>query len=241
MEHLSTQPTRKARDIPSFVRNGTPRVGLTKADAAYAEIRNSILTCQLKPGSVIDQEMVAEWLSSSTTPVREALRRLDAEQLVVMRAHSEVRVAPTSIEEFREFHLVRFGLEPVAAEVATKMASDEQIESLRHLVFPEPGKPAQLEETDLSRAFHQEIYAASGNYTVTRILDGIWDRAHRYRVLLAGVGLQSSCDSPEHQAIFAALEARDRKTIGKLVKSDIESSYRKLLPELEKVLAEVEG
>jgi DNA-binding GntR family transcriptional regulator len=235
------QSNRKAKDVPSFVRNSTPRVGLTKADAAYAEIRNSILTCQLKPGSVIDQEMVAEWLRSSTTPVREALRRLDAEQLVVMRAHSEVRVAPTSIEEFREFHLVRVGLEPVAAEVATKMASDEQIEELRQFVFPDAEDPLPIAEAELSRTFHQGVYSASGNATVTRILDGIWDRSSRYRVILADAGQKSICATPEHQAIFNALEARDRKTIGKLVKADIESSYRKLLPELEKIVAEVEG
>jgi DNA-binding GntR family transcriptional regulator len=235
---MSTRSARKSRDLPNFIRNnGTPRGGLTKADAAYAEIRESILSCKLTPGSVIDQEMVADWLGSSTTPVREALRRLEAEQLVVMRAHSEARVAPASVQEFREFHLVRIGLEPVAAEVATKMASDELIESLRPLVTPS-GKKSDAEATDLgrSRTFHQELYAASGNYTVTKILDSIWDRAGRYRVLLAGVGSVSSCESPEHQAIFAALEARDRKSIGRLVRADLESSYRRLLPSLEAAL-----
>jgi DNA-binding GntR family transcriptional regulator len=238
---MSTRSARRTRDLPNFIRNnGTPRVGLTKADAAYAEIRESILSCKLKPGSVIDQEMVADWLGSSTTPVREALRRLEAEQLVVMRAHSEARVAPASIQEFREFHLVRIGLEPVAAEVATKMASDELIESLRPLVTPN-GEKADPADLDRSRTFHQELYAASGNSTVTQILDSIWDRAGRYRVLLAGVGSVSQCESPEHQAIFAALESRDRKTIGKLVRADLESSYRRLLPALEVALEEVEG
>lgn len=240
---MNTRSDRKKRDLPNFIRNnGSPRGGLTKADAAYAEIRESILSCRLTPGSVIDQEMVADWLGSSTTPVREALRRLEAEQLVVMRAHSEARVAPASIEEFREFQLVRIGLEPVAAEVATKMASDELIDSLRPLVTPD-GKESdpRVPDLDRSRAFHQALYAASGNYTATRILDSIWDRAGRYRVLLAEVGSVSSCESPEHQAIFAALEARDRKTIGKLVRADLESSYRRLLPSLETALDEIKS
>lgn len=226
------------RNVPTFIRDATPRVGLTKADAAYAEIRARILSVDLAPGSVIDQEAIASWLGSSTTPVREALRRLEAEQLVVLRAHSEVRVAPASVEEFREFHLVRIGLEPVAAEVATKMVSDEVIESLRTMVAPGSGKSQPTDPgLDGSRMFHRTIYAASGNRTVTQILDSIWDRVGRYRVLLAGVGSVSSCDSPEHQAIFAALEARDRKTIGKLVRADVDATYRQLLPALEEALA----
>lgn len=237
---MSLRSERKVRDLPAFVPNGAPRMGLTKADAAYAEIRASILSCTLAPGSVIDQEMVAAWLGSSITPVREALRRLEAENLVLMRAHSEARVAPASAEEFREFHLVRMGLEPIAAEVATQVVSDEVIESLRPLVMP-AGKKKDQASVDLgrSRTFHQTIYAASGNQTLTQILDGIWDRVGRYRVLLAGVGSVSSCESPEHQAIFAALEARDRKTIGKLIQADLESSYQRLLPSLESALADV--
>jgi len=231
----------KIRDLPAFIPDGAPRMGLTKADAAYAEIRASILSCDLAPGSVIDQEMVAAWLSSSTTPVREALRRLEAEQLVVMRAHSEARVAPTSVEEFREFHLVRLGLEPLAAEIATTIVSDEVIESLRPLVTPSAKKRKQAAvDLDRSRTFHQTIYAASGNHTLTQILDSIWDRVGRYRVLLAGVGSVSSWESEEHQAIFAAFEARDQTTIGKLIRADLEASYQQLLPALEAALGEVE-
>lgn len=235
---MSLRSERKGRDLPAFAPNGAPRMGLTKADAAYAEIRASILSCNLMPGSVIDQEMVAAWLGSSITPVREAMRRLEAEDLVLMRAHSEARVAPVSAEEFREFHLVRMGLEPIAAEVATQTVSDDVIESLRSLVMPSGKKKEQSGiDLDRSRTFHQTIYAASGNRTLTHILDGIWDRVGRYRVLLAGVGSVSSCESPEHQAIFAALERRDRKSIGQLIQADLESSYQRLLPSLESALA----
>lgn len=232
----------KVRDVPAFIRDGAPRMGLTKADAAYAEIRAGILSCNLPPGSVIDQEMVSAWLGSSTTPVREALRRLEAEQLVVMRAHSEPRVAPASIEEFHEFHLVRIGLEPIAAEIATTIVSDEVIEFLRPFVTPGAKKGEHAAgEYEPSRTFHQTIYAASGNHTLTQILDGIMDRSGRYRALLAGVGSVSPCESPEHQAIFNALEARDRKSIGKLIRKDLESAHQRLLPELEQALAEVES
>src|SRR4051812_13173113 len=98
MRSTGVASAKDGRVFPSFVQGAAPHVSLTKADAAYAEIRGRILSCELAPGAVIDQEMFAAWLGSSTTPVREALRRLEAEHLIVLRAHSEVRVAPASVE-----------------------------------------------------------------------------------------------------------------------------------------------
>lgn len=219
--------------VPSFLQSTARRVGLTKADAAYAEIRERILACDLAPGAVVDQEAFANWLGSSTTPIREALRRLEAEQLVVLRAHSEVRVAPASIEEFREFHTIRMGLEPLAAEEATESASEELIANLRSLMAAPDAKGDEA-EVDLrsSRMFHRVIYTASGNRTLTQILDNIWDRVGRYRVMLSRVGRVASCDSPEHQAIVAAMEARDAKRVGDLIREDLEITFQHILPSL---------
>ncbi|MGO4690370.1 GntR family transcriptional regulator [Glaciibacter sp. 2TAF33] len=237
MTSLASSTAKNGHELPKFAQGSAPRVSLTKSDAAYAEIRARILSCDLAPGAVIDQEMFAAWLGSSTTPVREALRRLEAEQLVVLRAHSEVRVAPASAHEFREFHAIRMGLEPLAAEAAAKTASDDVIETLRAFVTQGAVKK-HASEIDLqsSRMFHRTIYTAAGNHTMTQILDSIWDRVGRYRVMLAEVGSVSACDSPEHQAIVKAIEARDGKAVRKLIRTDLETSYKRLLPALETIL-----
>jgi len=228
--------TKEGNDIPHFLQGAAPRVSLTKADAAYAEIRSRILSCDLAPGEVIDQEMFAAWLGSSTTPIREALRRLEAEQLIVLRAHSEVRVAPASVDEFRELHAIRMGLEPLAAEVAASSATSGLVETLRGLVESAGVKQAGESELRGSRDFHRAIYAAAGNRTLTQILDSIWDRVGRYRVMLAGVGSVSACDSPEHRAMVKAIEARDAAETGRLMRQDLEESYERLLPKLESAL-----
>src|SRR5690606_5929333 len=89
-------------------------------------------------------------------------------------------------------------------------------------------------EVDLrsSRMFHRVIYTASGNRTLTQILDNIWDRVGRYRVMLSRVGRVASCDSPEHQAIVAAMEARDAKRVGDLIREDLEITFQHILPSL---------
>jgi DNA-binding GntR family transcriptional regulator len=216
--------------VPGFLARPTARKSLTKADAAYEEIRARILSCDLPPDSVIDYDLLAGWLGSSPTPVREALRRLEAEQLVSVRAHSHVRVAPVSIEEFREFHAIRLGLEPLAAEQAASSASDAEIAALRQLQEEAGAGAAGGAGLGRSRAFHRAIYSAAGNQTLTQVLDNIWDRVGRYRVIFAKVGAASRCNSPEHAQIIEALEARDGKLAGERLRSDLEVTFNEILP-----------
>jgi DNA-binding GntR family transcriptional regulator len=227
MEFLRTGTSE--HPTPSFLSEPLHRVSATKADVAYAEIRSRILSCDLPPGSVIDQDMLAEWLGSSITPVREALRRLGAEQLVLLNAHREVRVAPVSMDEFREFHIVRLGLEPLAAEQAASRATEEDIAMLRGILAgSEPASDAAPVDLDRSRMFHRAIYAASRNRTVTQILDNTWDCIARYRVLFARVGKASSCNSPEHREIVAAIAAGKSKEAGDLIRADLAASFEQL-------------
>ncbi len=212
------------------MRRDAPHKSLTKADAAYSEIRARILACDLAPGSVVDQELIAEWLDSSTTPVREALRRLDAEGLVSLRAHTDVRVAPVSIEEFREFHTIRLGLEPIAAEQTAMVASEAQIESIRQAREASASQPDSVElELDRSRLFHRAIYSAAGNRTMTEILDSIWDRAGRYRVIFARAGSIPTCQSPEHLQIVEAISERDSQLVGELMRSDLDATFQQIM------------
>lgn len=211
------------------MRHDASRQSLTKAAAAYAEIRARILSCDLTPGSVIDQDLIADWLGSSTTPVREALRRLDAEGLVSLRAHSDVRVAPVSIEEFREFHAIRLGLEPIAAEQTAMLASQAQIDEIRAAQEASASEPSVELELDRSRSFHRAIYLASGNQTMTGILDSIWDRVGRYRVIFARAGSIPACQSPEHLQIVEAISRRDHQLVGDLMRSDLNATFQRIM------------
>lgn len=225
----SLKTTASMHAAPSFLSEPLHRVSATKADVAYAEIRSRILSCDLPPGSVIDQDLLADWLGSSITPIREALRRLGAEQLVLLNAHKEVRVAPVSMDEFREFHVVRLGLEPLAAAQAAERSTPDDIKLFRAIMKgTEPKSEAALSELDRSRQFHRAIYAASRNQTVTQILDSTWDRIARYRVLLARVGKKASCNSPEHREIVAAISAHDAEAAAALVRADLDASFEQI-------------
>ena len=70
------------------------RPALTKADYAYAEVRERIMSGVLPQGATVSQEALAAELEVSTTPLREAMRRLSSEGLVVLDAHRDARVTP---------------------------------------------------------------------------------------------------------------------------------------------------
>lgn len=84
----------------------------TKSDVAYRELRHEILSGRLEPGQVLAQTALAGTLGISTAPLREALRRLEAEGLVQLDAHRDARVSPLTSQEARDLLEVRGALEP---------------------------------------------------------------------------------------------------------------------------------
>ncbi|MFD7660657.1 GntR family transcriptional regulator [Actinosynnema sp. NPDC059797] len=89
----------------------------TKAEFAYHEVRQRVLTGAPAPGAVINQGAPAEEIGISTTPLREALKRLKAEGLVELGAHRDARVAEQRAEEARDLLEVRRALDPLAGSV----------------------------------------------------------------------------------------------------------------------------
>lgn len=116
----------------------------TKTEHAYHSLRRKILDGELAPGDPLDQEALAAGLSLLTTPVREALRRLESERLIVSRAHWSTEVAPISPESLEQTYAIRIVLDAMAVGLATAHASDEQIrymKALRQAAAAE-GRPA---------------------------------------------------------------------------------------------------
>lgn len=199
----------------------------TKSDAAYAEIRARVLRGDLAPGSSIDQEKVAVALGISTTPLREALRRLEAEGWLDASAHREIRVSPLSVTELNELYQTRFELDPLAAALACDHVTDDQITELRQLA-KEPQRATALEQLDTNRLLHRRIYAAGGNTVLTQILDQLWDRCDRYRYLLIRDDETVNVDaSVEHLEIIDALAARSKRRIRTLMRRHLEGSLVK--------------
>lgn len=198
----------------------TPRF-LSKSEYAHEVLKQRILSEELAPGAVIAQERLAAEMGVSTTPLREALKRLAAEGLVELGSYRDARVTLLSAGEARSLFEVRLNLDPLAAMLAAQRRSDTDMIAIRaslERLHPLSGS-ASWEELTAHRAFHRAIYRASANAPLIEILEGLWDKADRYRQVALKQHPATAKDQKrvhsEHQALAAAViegradEARD--------------------------------
>jgi DNA-binding GntR family transcriptional regulator len=192
----------------------------TKAEAVYAEVRRRILSGILEPGARLNQDALAPELGVSVTPVREAVRRLEAEGLVEFEAHKTVIVAQLSRAELRALYDVRLRLDPHAAALATTAASEDvllEIERMAHA----PIRGDAIEQLAFNRSFHRVIYAECGNAILIDILDRLWERTDRYRIVLLRRDIDALAAGREHIEIAEAMRAREPRRVARLIKAHI--------------------
>lgn len=201
----------------------------TKSELAYARVRELILTGELAPGAVLNQATVARQIGVSTTPLREALRRLAQQGLVELGAHRDARVAPLDATEARDLVELRQHLDPLAAGLAAqrRTAADlaEMAESLTRLEsLPRDPSPAQLAG---HRRFHAAVYRASHNALLVGTLEGLWDKTDRYRrhALRAGRSDEEVAQrAEEHRLLVEAVQDRDADAATDLMRRHVETS-----------------
>ncbi|KGN31852.1 GntR family transcriptional regulator [Knoellia sinensis KCTC 19936] len=211
----------------------------TKSEYAYSEIKRRILADELAAGTVVNQEVLSAELSMSTTPVREALKRLSTEGLVRLDSYRNAQVTDLTESEARSLFEVRMSLDPLAVELAAQRRSDADIARIsRTLQTLEPlTASVGVEAFAAHRDFHRTLYTASANAPLVEILEGLWDKADRYRQL----GLRESAGSMdvervrrEHEALASAVIAGETERAAQVMREHIAHSLgRRALTALE--------
>jgi DNA-binding GntR family transcriptional regulator len=185
----------------------------TKSEFAYSWLRDKIVSHEFAPGETLNQVLIAAELGISTTPLREALRRLKSEGLVELDAHRDARATALSPEEARDLVEIRLAVDPLAAALAAERRSKEDIAEMR-ASFRIDALPDHPTAADLGahRRFHRAIYRASHNEILISTLDGLWDKADRYRL----VGIREAIEprdrsdtADEHRQLLDAVIAGD--------------------------------
>ena len=198
---------------------------VTKGEAAYTQLRRLILLGELKPGATIQQEGLAAELGLSTTPLREALRRLEGEGLVSLDKNRRVGITPLSKAEMHDLYAVRSILDPTAAELAaTALDGDAVAEVTRLAKRPIPRDIDQARALQDNREFHRAIYARCGNRVLVDILDSLWDRADRYRIHLMYDARDLRNSRREHIDIAAAIAAGQPGQVAVLMRQHVARS-----------------
>ena len=192
---------------------------------AYTLILEAIEAGTYKPGDRLVESELAERLGVSRTPVREALQRLETQAMLTRDGRSLI-VASLDHNQLAELYAVRTELEGLAARLAARHATDEEIRVLRGMV--EDDRALQTDPRALSRAnkrFHHQIHLASHNRFLVQQLDLV----HRSMALMATTSLaaegRSEVALAEHDRIVSAIEAHDGEAAYQALRTHISRAF----------------
>lgn len=154
-------------------------------DVVFQNLRRAILKGELEPGERLMEIHLAKRLGVSRTPIREAIRKLELEGLVVMIPRRGAVVASITEKDMRDVLEVRRTLEMMAVEVACDRISSSELERLKEAAGEfeksrDSGDIVQVAQADM--AFHEIIYSATGNLRLVNILSNLREQMYRYRM-----------------------------------------------------------
>ncbi len=184
----------------------------TVATHVADQIRTMILDHRFKPNEPLLQDKIAQDLGTSRIPVREALRLLENEGLVVIRSHSSARVSRMDFAECVEIYKIRERLEPLALQESIANLSNSQIEHVaslaESLAAPESTGAVWLER---DRLFHLGTYAGITSPRLLKLITNYWNSTQHYRraVVSTFSDLDHQIAFCEHTLLVDAIETRN--------------------------------
>ncbi len=192
---------------------------------AYTLILEAIDMGVYKPGDRLVESDLAEKLGVSRTPIREALQRLETQSLLTRDGRSLI-VSSLDHNQMAELYVVRAELEGLAAGLAARHASDEEVRVLRDMVELDRGligNPAAMARAN--RRFHKQIHLASHNRFLVQQLDLV----HRSMALMATTSLaalgRDEVAISEHDKIITGIEARDPDAASAALRTHISKAF----------------
>ena len=183
-------------------------------DVVFNTLRRAILRGELKPGERLMEIQLANKLGVSRTPIREAIRKLELEGLVLMIPRKGAEVAEITEKNLRDVLEVRCALEELAVQLACDRIDKRGVKELHEAAdhFRDV-----LDSDDITliaqadEAFHDVIFTATDNGRLIQLLNNLREQMYRYRIEYLK---KKECYPQllaEHEAIIAAIEGHDKE------------------------------
>ncbi len=178
----------------------------------YQTLREAILSLAYRPGEILRKPDICEALGVSRSPVADAVARLQAEGLVDVVPQAGTFVARFSMQEIREGAFLREAIEVAAIERVAARITDDQLQLLRRNLTVQAALVADGDIPGfyaMDAAMHELLLSFTGFPKLSQVADTAWLHVNRARQLILPVPGRVQATLAEHQAILAALEARD--------------------------------
>ena len=180
-------------------------------DVVFNTLRQAILKGELEPGERLMEIQLADRLGVSRTPIREAIRKLELEGLVLMIPRKGAEVAKISEKSLRDVLEVRRSLDELAIELAIQRMTEEDLQKLEEAQATfrkavQSGDAMTIAESD--EHYHDVIYNATGNSRLVQILNNLREQMYRYRLEYIKDEDKRQILVIEHDQILKAIQDR---------------------------------
>ena len=195
-------------------------------DVVFITLRQAILKGELAPGERLMEIRLANMLGVSRTPIREAIRKLELEGLVVMIPRRGAEVAGISEKSLRDVLEVRRSLEELAMDLAVQRMDSGRMEDLERAQaeFVEAISASDLIRiAQADENFHDVIYAGTENEKLVQMLNNLRDQMYRYRLEYIKDTGKRQILKVEHERMMDALRHRDRELAKRTAREHIDN------------------
>ena len=190
-------------------------------DVVFNTLRQAILRGELKPGERLMEVQLANKLGVSRTPIREAIRKLELEGLVLMIPRKGAEVADITEKSLMDVLEVRKALEELAVQLCCDKITGKEIEELHRAaddfrrILKTSDDVTEIAEADVR--FHDIIYLATGNQKLIQILNNLREQMYRYRVECIKRKESHPTLIAEHEEIIRRIENKEKKEAADIV------------------------
>jgi len=202
----------------------------TKNEAVYENLRKEIIEGGFKPGEKIIISNLARTYGVSETPIREAIRKLESEGLLLMTPHVGTTVSKVNYEELIEFSLIRTELECLATKLAIPYISVVEAEKLEMIIHK---MEAAISRNDyeilgnLNKSFHSGIYRLAPYPHLLKMIMELWEKTHLIQnsdAIFVLAPERANESLKEHKDILEAIKQKNADRAVELVRSQKQKS-----------------
>lgn len=204
-------------------------------DVVFNTLRKAILTGQLKPGERLMEVHLANRLGVSRTPIREAIRKLELEGLVIMIPRRGAEVAQITEKSLKDVLEVRRALDALSVELACERITKEEMEELKEActAFEEATKgkdAAVIAKADVR--LHDIIVQATGNQRLQQLVNNLSEQMYRYRFVYIKDESQHEKLIAEHKEIYESILEGDVQRASEAAKLHIDNQEKSIIEQI---------
>lgn len=204
-------------------------------DVVFNTLRKAILTGELKPGERLMEIHLANRLGVSRTPIREAIRKLELEGLVIMIPRRGAEVAQITEKSLKDVLEVRRALDALCVELACERITEEGKVKLREACSEfekatKTGDVTAIAKADV--ALHDIIVEATGNARLIQLINNLSEQMYRYRFEYIKDESRHEKLVEEHRMIYESIIEKDKEKAAKAAKLHIDNQEKSIIQQI---------